>query len=115
MTSVAHAHILLNRWGEWSRTGGIIPKKLEYALARWQSEVPSDYPEEPEHVGSFDDDEMSLVDRVVAEIGRTHVRYYVVLLDMFRNSREYGRDVEEEAVQHFANLYNLKTMHQKYA
>lgn len=114
MTSIAHADVLLREWAAWSKDGGIIPKKLGCAVARWQFEVPSDYPEESERP-HYDDDEMSRVDRVVAEIGRTNVRHYVVLLDIYRNFKEYDRSIEDAAIQYFANLYELRTNEPRYA
>ncbi len=106
MTGIAHAHILLTSWAEWSRTGGVIPKKMWESRAKWQFEVATDYPEEPDG-NHFDDDEMGRVDAVIAGIGRTHVRHYVVILDVYRNGRGYAPDVEDRAIAHFAGCWSV--------
>lgn len=116
MTSPAHAHILLTQWAAWSRTEGVIPKELSCVSALWQKYVVTEYPEEPEHEEvTWDDVTMGVVDSVVAGMGRTNVRYYVVILDVYRNGREYDRAIEDAAIQHFANLYGIACKRPAYA
>lgn len=103
---ISEADYLLRQWAIWSLNDGIIPKKLFELSPNWHREIPSDYPEEPHTSHCDEDDEtMGVVDRVVAELGRTKPKAYVVILDVYRNQRSYHKTVEEEALADFCRLY----------
>lgn len=102
----AEADYLLQQWAVWSLSGGVIPRQLDAVSASWQRDIPSDYPEEPDtHTCHCDDDTMSRVDSAIAALGRTHPRYFVIIVDVYRNGRNYRPDAEDEAISAFMRAY----------
>lgn len=110
MITPAYAHVLLSQWGAWSNTGGIIPRRMQALSARWQSEIPTEWPEEPEcdYLVTTDDDTLGLVDSVVASLRQREVRHYVVLVDVYRNRHTYARQVEDDALRCFVGAWNAR-------
>lgn len=97
------AHILLTEWAIWSAEA-IIPKQLHDTSAKWQKEVPSDYPEESHaRPCAFDDETMGNVDRALTSLRNT--KPYVVILDTYRNRKRYHPEVVEEAINAFTLAY----------
>lgn len=108
------ADYLLQQWAIWSKSGGGIPKGLHAVSAHWQREIPTDYPEEPDHEQcGCDDEEMSIVDTVVAGLQRVNVKAYVVILDVYRNGRDYHKSAVDEAMRVFEKAYSERPVQKR--
>lgn len=103
--TTAHYDLLLRQWGQWSITGGVIPKKMWESKSKWQMDVASEYPEEHDDNSDIDDDLMSDVDRAVCMLRDGYVKAYVVILDTYRNKRRYELCVVDDAVAAFGLKY----------